>query len=50
MIKLQLLYDIIYPPNSCEANVITFFLPSYNKLNVEPTTEATEFKLGLNRS
>ena len=50
MIKLYFPYDIIYLPNGCEANAITFVLPSNNKLNVEPTTEATKYKLGFNRS
>ena len=43
-------YDIIYLPDGCEANTITFVLPSNNKLNVEHTIEATEYKLGFNRS
>ena len=50
MIKLCFLCDIIYLPNSCEANIISLVLPSNNKLNIEPTIEATECKLGLNRS
>ena len=50
MIRCQLPYDIIYLPDSCEANAITFVLPSNNKLNVEPTIKATEYKLGFNRS
>ena len=40
-IKLCFPYDIIYLPNGCEANAITFILPSNNKLNVEPSIEAT---------
>ena len=40
----------IYLPNGCEANGITFVLPSNNKLNVEPSIKATEYKLGFNRS
>ena len=50
MTKLCSLFDIIYQPNGFEADVITFVLLSNNKLNVEPATEATEYKLGLNRS
>ena len=49
-IKLCFQYDVIYLPDGCAANVITFVLPSNNKLNVEPSTEATEYKLGFNRS
>ena len=49
-IKLCFPYDIIYLANGCEANAITFVLPSNNKLNVEPSIEVTEYKLGLNRS
>ena len=47
MIKLHFPYEIIYLPNGCEANAITFVLPSNNKLNVESSIEATEYKLGL---
>ena len=35
-IKLHFSYDIIYLSNGCEANAVTFVLPSNNKLNVEP--------------
>ena len=49
-IKLHFPNDIIYLPNGCEVNAITFVLPSKNKLNVEPPREATEYKLDLNRS
>ena len=48
--KLSFLYDVIYLSNGCEANAIVFFLPSNNKLNVEPVIEASEYKLGFNRS
>ena len=44
MIKLHFPYDIIYLPSSCEANAITFVLLSNNKLNAEPSIEATEYK------
>ena len=50
MIKLCFPYDIIYLPDGCEGNTITFVLPSNNKLNVESTTEATEYKFSFNRS
>ena len=43
-------YDIIHLPNGCEANGITFVLPSNNKLIVEPINETLEYKLGYNRS
>ena len=49
-IKLHFPYDIIYLPDGCEANAVAFVLPSNNKLNVEPLIEATEYKLGFNRS
>ena len=45
MIKLHFPYDLIYVPDGCEANAITFVLPSNNKLNVECTIETTEYKL-----
>ena len=50
MTNLHFPYDIIYLPNDCEANAITFVLPSNKKLNVEPYVEATEYKLGFRRS
>ena len=50
MIKLCFPYDIIYLPNGCEANTITFVLPSNNKLNVEPIIIAPEYKLVFDRS
>ena len=43
-------YDVIYLPNGCKANVITFTLPSNNRLNIDSITEALEYKLGFNRS
>ena len=49
-IKLHFPYDIIYLPNSCEANAITSVLPSNNKLNAEPSSEATNYEQGFNRS
>ena len=49
-IKLHCPYDIIYLPDGCEANAITFVLPSNNELNVEPSNEANEYKLHFNRS
>ena len=48
--KPHLPYDIIYLPSGCEANAITFVLPSNNKLNDELITETPEYKLGFNRS
>ena len=39
---------MIYLLDGCEANAITFVLPSNNKLNVEPITETPEYKLGFN--
>ena len=50
LIKSHFLYDIVYLPNGCEANAITFVLPSNNKLTVEPISETAEYKLGFNRS
>ena len=38
-IKLHFPYDIVYLPNGCEGNAITFVLPSNNKLNLEPIDE-----------
>ena len=49
-IKISILYDIIYLPDDCEANAGTFMLPPTNKLNIEPSIEATEYKLGFDRS
>ena len=49
-IKLYFPYNIIYVPNSCEANAITFVLLPNNKLSVESSIEAPEYRLGLNRS
>ena len=43
-------YDINYLPNGCEANTITFVLPSNNGLSVNSIMEALESKLGFNRS
>ena len=49
-IALHFPYDIIYLPNRCEANGITFVLLSNNQLNVDSIVEATENELGFNRS
>ena len=49
-IKLHFPYDIIYLLDSCETNAMAFVLLSNNKLNIESSTEATEYKLGFNRS
>ena len=49
-IKFCFPYDVIYLPNGCEADAITFVLPYNNKLYVEPSIEATEYKLGFNQS
>ena len=40
----------MYLPNGCEANAITFVLPSNNRLNVDSIIETSENKLGFNRS
>ena len=45
LIKLHFLYDMIYLPNGCEANAITFVLPSNNKLNVETIDESPKYRL-----
>ena len=50
MIKVHVPYGIISLPDGCDANAITFVLPSNNKLDVEATIDATEYKLGFNRS
>ena len=47
MITLHFPYDIIYLPDGCKANAITFVLPSNNKLNVDSIMEAPENKLGI---
>ena len=44
LIKLCFPFEIIYLPDGCEANAITFVLPSNNKLNVDPIDES-----GFNR-
>ena len=49
-ISLHFPYDIIYLPDTCEANVITFVLPVNIQLNVDSIMEATEIRLGFNRS
>ena len=49
-IKLHFPYCITYLPNGYEANAITFVLPSNNTLNIQSSIEATEYKLGFNRS
>ena len=48
-ISLCFQYDIIYLPDGCKANTITFVLPSKNCLNIDPIMEATENKLSFNR-
>ena len=48
-IKLHFPYDIIFLPDHYEASAITFVLPSNNELNIKPSIEATEHKLGFNR-
>ena len=40
--KTSFPYYIIYLPDGCEANAITFVLTSNNKLNIEPTDESLE--------
>ena len=48
-ITLCFLCDVIYQPNGCRANDITFVLPSNNRPNVDSIMEVLENKLGLNR-
>ena len=48
-IKLHFPYNIIYLPYGCEANAISFELPSNNKLNVGSSIEMPQYKLGFNR-
>ena len=48
--KLCFPYDIIYLPDGCEANAISFLLPSNNKLHVKTPVESPQHKLGFNRS
>ena len=43
-------YNVIYLPDGCEANAITFVIPSNKRLNVDPIMESQENKLGFNRS
>ena len=38
-IKLHFPYDIIYLPDGCEANAISFILPFNNKLHVKTPKE-----------
>ena len=47
---LQFPYDIINLPNRCEANAITFILPSNNWFNIDSSIKAWENKFGFNRS
>ena len=49
-ISLHFPYNIIHLPDGCEANVITFVLPSNNRLNIDSIMESTENKSGFNRS
>ena len=49
-ISLCFLYDLIYLPEWCKANAITFVLPSNNWLNVDSIIESTENQFSFNRS
>ena len=40
LIKLHFPYDIVYLPDVCKANAITFLLSSNNKLNLESINES----------
>ena len=48
-LTLQFPYDIINLPDGCEANAITFILPSNNQLNVDSSIKASENRLRFNR-
>ena len=48
-LALQFSYDVIYLPDGCEANAITFILPSNNQLNIDSSITASENRLGFNR-
>ena len=41
-ITLHFPYNVIYLPNGCETNTITFVLLSINRLNVDTIMEALE--------
>ena len=43
-------YDIIYLPDGCKGNTITFVLPSSNQLNIDSIMKAPESELGFNKS
>ena len=43
-------FDIVYLPDGCKANAITFVLPTNNRLNVDSIIKTMENKLGFNRS
>ena len=49
-IKFHFPYNIIYLTNGCDANTISFILPSNNNLNVESSIETPQYKIGFNRS
>ena len=49
-ISLHFPYNIVYLPDRCEANAITFILPSNNRLNENSMPKTMENKLGFNRS
>ena len=49
-LALQFPYDIIYLPDGCEANAITFILPSNNHLNVGFDIKASENIFNFSRS
>ena len=44
LVKLCFSYDVISLPNGCEANAVTFVLPSNSKLNVEPIIKVPDYK------
>ena len=49
-IKLHITYDIIYLPDRCEANAMSFVLLCNNKLHVKSSIETPQYELGFNYS
>ena len=49
-IKLHFPYEIIYLSDRCEANAISFVLPSNNKVHVKSSIKTPQYKVGSNRS
>ena len=48
-LALQFPYDVVYLPDGCEANAITFVLHSNNCFNVDSNIRASENIFGFNR-